>query len=130
MIAGNTLKVNNMSQSDERAAAFEEDPGNMRTRGPGHKRENAPPRLSGHTPVRFDDETIAAIRRFSDDDGMTVSAWVRHVVSREIRRRSALVTRTGFAGGAPPRFSFDAPAQSMPGTIPTVTVVQDWRMAS
>jgi hypothetical protein len=63
------------------------------TRGPGHKKAGHP-RLSSHTPVRFDPETIAAIRQFSDEDGVTVSAWVRRVVRREIQRRISLRTRT------------------------------------
>lgn len=118
-----------MTSRDDEMAAFYENPNNQRTYGPGHKRAGAPP-LSSHTPVRFDAETIAAIRRFSDEDGMTVSAWVRHVVNREIKRRTLLLTRTGFAGGMPPVVTFDAPAVSMPGTVPTVTVMHDLRIAS
>lgn len=120
-----------MSQPDDKDAAINENPGDMRTHGPGRKRENAVPRLSGHTPVRFDDGTIAAIRRFSDDDGMTVSAWVRHVVSREIKRRTALLTRTGFSGGIAPLVILDNTTfVSIAGTVPTLTVVKDLSIAS
>jgi len=68
------------------AAGFE-------TRGPGHKKAGQS-RLSSHTPVRFDPETITAIRQLSDEDGVTVSAWVRRVVNREIQRRISLRLRT------------------------------------
>jgi hypothetical protein len=67
--------------------------GEFETRGPGHKRTGHP-RLSSHTPIRFEPETITAIREFSDEDGLTVSAWVRRLVNREIRRRRSLRTRT------------------------------------
>jgi hypothetical protein len=73
-------------QDDATLAEFE-------TRGPGRKRVGHP-RLSSHTPVRFDPDTIAAIRQFSDEDGVTVSAWVRRVVNREIQRRVSLRSRT------------------------------------
>jgi hypothetical protein len=59
-----------------------------------HKRQGT--RLTGHVPVRFDPDMIAAIRRWSDEDGMTVSAWVRKLVRDEIGRRNA---GAGFATG-------------------------------
>jgi len=76
-----------MSEQDDTLAA------EFATRGPGHKKAGHP-RLSSHTPVRFDPETITAIRQFSDEDGVTVSAWVRRLVNREIQRRISLRLRT------------------------------------
>lgn len=116
-----------MSKKDDEAAAYYEDPAHRMSDGHGHPMPGRPSRLSSHTPVRFDAETIAAIRRFSDDDGMTVSAWVRHLVNREIKRRTSLLTRTGFAGGTPPRISFDVPGRTIPGTLPTVVGIHDLR---
>jgi hypothetical protein len=118
-----------MSQKDDAAAAYYADPANRMSDSPGHGLPGRQERLSDHVPIRFDRATIAAIKRFSDDDGMTVSAWVRRVVNREIRRRTSLVTRTGFAGGYPPSIIFDAGPESVPGTAPTVTVVQGLRLA-
>jgi hypothetical protein len=82
-----------MSKQDDADAAFYDNPENLHTRGPVQRRASHP-RLSSHTPVRFDPDTVAAIRQFSDDDGVTVSAWVRHVVAREIRKRTSLQART------------------------------------
>jgi hypothetical protein len=96
-----------VSDKDDADAAYYENPENRRVRGPGHKLPGHP-RLSSHTPIRFDAETIAAIRQFSDDDGMTVSAWVRRVVNREIQRRFSLLTRTATARPAEIGVQFEA----------------------
>jgi hypothetical protein len=82
-----------MSKQDDADAAFYDNPENLRTHGPVHRRAGHP-RLSSHTPVRFDPDTIATIRQFSDDDGVTVSAWVRRAVDREIKRCTSLRART------------------------------------
>jgi hypothetical protein len=34
--------------------------------------------------VRFDDQTIAAVKGRAEADGMTVSAWIRRLVAREL----------------------------------------------
>jgi len=91
------------------------------TRGPGHKRTGHP-RLSSHTPVRFDPDTIAAIRRFSDEDGVTVSAWVRHVVGREILRRISLRTRTASKRSNAVSFSIDQGAAPVTTTSAAASV--------
>jgi hypothetical protein len=60
----------------------------------GRKRASQPRRLSSHVPVRFDGATIDAVKRFAVDDGMTVSAWIRALVDREVQWRLARVTYT------------------------------------
>jgi hypothetical protein len=40
-------------------------------------------------PVRFPAETIEQVKRIADDDGMTVSAWIRRTVERALRQRMA-----------------------------------------
>jgi hypothetical protein len=71
----------------EADCAFYENPENLRIHGPAHKRAGHPG-LTEHVPVRFNRDTIAAIRVLSDADGMTVSAWVRRLVDREIKSRN------------------------------------------
>jgi hypothetical protein len=110
-----------MSKQDDADAAFYDNPDNLRTRGPVHRRTGHP-RLSSHTPVRFDPETITAIRRFSDEDGVTVSAWVRRVVKREIQRRINLRTHTASARGFVLTCTYQAPI--MPTSV-TVAVSAD-----
>jgi hypothetical protein len=95
-----------MSKQDDADAAFYDDPEHLRTQGPVHRRAGHP-RLSSHTPVRFDPEMIIAIRRFSDDDGVTVSAWVRNAVSREVRRRTSLQARSASARANRSEVRFD-----------------------
>ena len=72
-------------QGDDRAAAdFYADPANQVPVGPARRR-TAPRRpLTGHVPVRFDDTTIAAVKERAEADGMTVSAWIRRLVAREL----------------------------------------------
>jgi hypothetical protein len=74
-----------LTYNDAAAAAYYEDPAHRQATGPGRKRTR--PRLTSHVPIRFDPEMIEEIKRLSDEDGMTVSAWVRQVVRREIQRR-------------------------------------------
>jgi hypothetical protein len=90
-----------MSKKDDEAAAYYEDPAHRDSDGPGYPLPGRSARLSTYVPVRFDRETVAQIRQFSDEDGMTVSAWVRRVVDREIRRRVNLRPRSLTARKAP-----------------------------
>ena len=58
--------------------------------GPG-----APPpqRLkSGLIPVRFTPDMIAAIKGVAQEDGVTVSTWIRRLVGRELERRMPSAT--------------------------------------
>lgn len=74
-----------MTTEDDAAAAFYADPANQQvTDAPPVRRA---PRLTTHVPVRFDAATVAQVRRFSDDDGMTVSAWIRRTVERAVALR-------------------------------------------
>jgi len=52
----------------------------------------ARPRLSGHVPVRFPVSTIDLIKRFSIEDGVTVSTWVRRTVDKAIAMRATATT--------------------------------------
>lgn len=45
-------------------------------------------RLTASIPVRFPEETLAHIRARAEADHRTVSAWIRHVVQRELERTS------------------------------------------
>jgi hypothetical protein len=40
-------------------------------------------------PLRFPVETIEQVRRLAEDDGMTVSAWIRRAVERTLRQHGA-----------------------------------------
>jgi hypothetical protein len=44
-------------------------------------------RLDGHVPVRFPEGLAAGARQCAAREGMTVSAWIRLMVDREIARR-------------------------------------------
>lgn len=52
------------------------------------RRQPTSKRLANHVPVRFTEAVIARVREFADIDGVTVSTWIRNVVSREVERRS------------------------------------------
>jgi hypothetical protein len=43
-------------------------------------------RKSEMTSVRFAPDVAATVKRFAREDGMTVSAWVRRLVARELKR--------------------------------------------
>lgn len=76
-----------MATNDDRAAEFYENPDNLTPAGPGRQREDQAPRLSAHFPVRFAPEVIAKVRYFADRDAVTVGAWIRRAVERELDRR-------------------------------------------
>jgi hypothetical protein len=116
------VKVEDMSEKDDAAAAYYRDPANRMSDGPGNGLPGRPERLSDHVPIRLDRATVTAIKRFSDEDGMTVSSWVRHVVKQEVERRTNLTSRTGFARGFTPAITLDPIGQSQPGTMPTASL--------
>src|SRR5260370_5745244 len=93
-----------MSDRDDEAAAFYETPEHRKTMGEGRKRGHQPRRLSSHIPVRFDVATIDKVKRFATDDGMTVSAWIRAVVDREVQWRLA---RASYTANEQTPFSFE-----------------------
>lgn len=44
-------------------------------------------RLTTHVPVRFSPRTVARVRILADQDGKSVSAWIRDVVDRQVELR-------------------------------------------
>lgn len=115
-----------MSEKDDAAAAYYSDPAHRMSDSLGHGLPGRPERLSSHVPVRFDRSTIAAIKQFSDEDGMSVSAWVRRVVDKEVQRRISLMTGTATSWGA--RISLQLPGQAAPATATlSVGVLSDLR---
>ena len=46
-----------------------------------------PTRMKDAVPIRFHDATIEAVKEFADADGVTVSEWIRRLVTREIDAR-------------------------------------------
>lgn len=91
-----------MDMDDSEAIAYYRDENHQTPAGSGHRRQR--PRLSATTPVRFPQEMINAIKKFSVQDGVTVSAWIRRVVAREIQRRQPPQTATAFETLPPVRF--------------------------
>lgn len=78
---------------DGTAADFFADPANQVPVGAARRR-TAPRRpLTGHVPVRFDDKTIAAVKKRAEVEGMTVSAWIRGLVARELSPIESSPTR-------------------------------------
>lgn len=78
--------------TDADAAAFYADPANLNAAGDSVRR-TAPRRpMAGHVPVRFDDDTITAVKKRAESAGMTVSAWIRQVVARELSAGSSAST--------------------------------------
>ncbi len=76
-----------MSDRDDAAAAYYEDPENRQLKGSGQKRPGPPGRLTTHVPIRFSAGIIERVKELAADDGMTVSSWIRDVVEREVLRR-------------------------------------------
>jgi hypothetical protein len=54
---------------------------------PVGRRRTTGPVLTSHVPVRFPPEMIEAVKTLADQDGMTVSSWIRQVIRLEIQRR-------------------------------------------
>jgi hypothetical protein len=48
------------------------------------------PRLTSMVPVRFEPAMLVEIRRRADEDGRSVSAWIRRTVEVELRRDDTL----------------------------------------
>lgn len=77
---------------------FYDDPAN-REAAPVVGVKRSRPGLSTHVPVRFSPEMVVAVRALADEDGVSVSTWIRNVVSREIQRRRPPVTSSPTAIG-------------------------------
>ncbi|MBI4259127.1 MAG: hypothetical protein HY658_01045 [Actinobacteria bacterium] len=79
---------------DDRAA-FEQydDPASSKLQGEARGRKSKTP-LSTHVPIRFRPELIELVKHFAEQDGRTVSSWIRHLVERAVRAREAAESRT------------------------------------
>lgn len=86
-----------MSDADDHA--FYQDPEHLAVAGPGQRRER--PMKTGMIPVRFTPEMIAAVKRFANADGVTVSNWIRGLVMKEIQRRQPSATTSAPIAGNP-----------------------------
>ena len=76
---------------DTDAYDFYAEPAN-REPGPGparRVRRQRPVKYDTHVPVRFTSDVIDQVKTFADEDGVTVSTWIRQAVRRELRRRTA-----------------------------------------
>jgi hypothetical protein len=58
---------------------------------PGEPRRRSDRPLTQHVPVRFPAATIEQVRALAEEDGMTVSAWIRRAVDRSLRQRPTAV---------------------------------------
>jgi hypothetical protein len=76
-----------MSDRDDAAAAYYEDPDHRRLTGSPRKRSGQASRLTTHVPVRFSATVIERVKELAAADGKSVSSWIRDVVDREILRR-------------------------------------------
>ena len=58
--------------------------------GPARRvRRQRPVKYDTHVPIRFTRDVIDQVKTFADEDGVTVSTWIRQAVRRELRRRTA-----------------------------------------
>jgi hypothetical protein len=73
---------------------FYDEPAN-REAGPGTGVKRPGRGLVTHVPVRFSPEMVAAVRALADEDGVSVSTWIRNVVGREVQRRTPPTTSPG-----------------------------------
>lgn len=86
-----------MSEYDDAtAAAFYGESRNRATTGESVAGPSR--RLSEHVPIRFAPRMLSEVKRAADEDGMTVSSWVRAVVERELRYRYSRDSLTGHEG--------------------------------
>jgi hypothetical protein len=79
--------VRTMSDRDDAAAAYHEDPEHRRLIGHGRKGSGQVPRLTTHVPIRFSAAVIERVKELAGEDGKTVSSWIRDVIDQEILRR-------------------------------------------
>jgi hypothetical protein len=103
----------------EQAHEFYKNPANLVPAGPG-RRPQRPATMSGTVPVRFSPDMIMAVRRLADQDGVTVSSWIRGLVSKEIQRRQLPSTDSAAAAEPvqldyPPEFR--PQSESLPSSV-------------
>lgn len=75
-----------MTVDDREAHGFYADPANLAGSGPGRKRKGQAGRLENVTPIRFTSEVIGAVKDRAFAEGITVGAWIRRLVLRELGR--------------------------------------------
>jgi hypothetical protein len=63
------------------------DGGSAESLGPAVRRSKPQGRLTNHVPIRFTDATISKVRDLAEEDGVSISSWIRLVVDREVARR-------------------------------------------
>ena len=76
-----------MSDPDDAAAAYYEDPENRRLSGRGVRRSGQAARLTTHVPIRFSAAVIERVKELAAEEGKTVSSWIRDVIDQEVLRR-------------------------------------------
>jgi hypothetical protein len=97
---------------DDAAAERYSNPENLTPGGPARRvRRNRTSGLSSHVPVRFSADVIAAVKRLADLDGVTVSTWIRSLVTREVERRRPR-PRTDSSGDVHIEFQGAAPTST------------------
>jgi hypothetical protein len=90
-LTASTDKTHGDSMDPTEAQQFYADPENQVPAGQAYRRTG--PRLSATVPVRFPQAVIDAVKRLADRDGVTVSSWIRRLVTEEMmRRQPAAVT--------------------------------------
>jgi len=93
--------------NNDDAAAFYDDPANRIPAGPARKR-----RKSEVVSVRMDQVMVALIRRYAGPD-VTVSAWVRRAVQRQLRELRARERPAGLIPGSARR----GESRSLPSSL-------------
>ena len=90
-----------MAKQDDIAAQYYEDPANLQVAGPPQRLGRTGAQLSNHIPIRFSAAAIAKVKYLADEDGLTVSSWVRRLVERELERRLSSRNATSSSVQAP-----------------------------
>jgi hypothetical protein len=98
-LTDSTDKTHGEAMNPTEAQQFYADPDNQVPAGQAYRRVGR--RLSATVPVRFPQAVIDAVKRLADRDGVTVSSWIRRLVTDEVMRRQPVaVTEPSL----PPRF--------------------------
>lgn len=74
---------------DIEAEKYDADASLLEPSGEPRRMRQRPQKLGGAVPIRFTPDTIARIKRIADEEGVTVSVWVRSEVERALSRREA-----------------------------------------
>ena len=90
--------MRSLTTDDEMAAQFYDDPRNLEPVGGAQRPPRSTARLASHVPVRFSSSTITKVKQLADEDGLTVSSWVRRLVEREADRRLSARNLTTSSG--------------------------------